>query len=68
MKREGFEKRFEKTFGEGRNQENEKAASEEKNVEMVEEVSRRETQFDEWEKMSHEPLKRQREDRGLNLF
>ena len=59
---------LEKIFGEESSQEIAKASTEEKIVERIEDMARRETQFDEWEKMRKEAEKRQREDRRLNLF
>ena len=35
---------------------------------MVEEISRREDKYDEWESMRKESKRRQREDRKLNAF
>ena len=40
----------------------------EKIVERIDDVSKTEQQFEEWETMRHEAKKRQREDRRLNLF
>ena len=37
-------------------------------MERVEEMSKRETQLEEWETMRKETKRRQREDRRLNLF
>ena len=68
MRKEEIEKSLEKIFGEGSSQEIAKASTEEKIVERIEDMARRETQFDEWEKMRKEAEKRQREDRRMNLF
>ena len=37
-------------------------------MERIEELAKREQQFDEWEKMRSESKRRQREDRRLNVF
>ena len=68
MRKEDIEKRLEKIFGVGNGQEIEKATSKEKIVERIEVMSRREAQFDEWEKMRQEAKRRQLEDRRLNIF
>ena len=68
MRKEEIEKSLEKIFGEGSSREVEKATSKEKVVELIEEMTKRETQLDEWEKMMQEVKKRQRDDRRLNLF
>ena len=49
-----IEKRLEKIFGAGSSQEIETATSKEKIVERIEEMSKREEQFDEWEKIRKE--------------
>ena len=68
MRIDEIEKSMEKILGEGSGREIEKATTEEKIVERNEDMSRRETQFNEKEKMREEAKKRQREDRRLNLF
>ena len=61
-------RRFEDIFGKGSGQEIENEATNESIVMRIEEVAKREAQFDEWEKMRHDAKRRQREDRRLNLF
>ena len=68
MKKDEIEKRLETIFGIGSGQEIETATTKEKTVERIEELSKREQQLDEWERMKKEAKKRQREDRSLNLF
>ena len=46
----------------------EKAATNEKIIERIEEMSKTEEQFERWEKMRKESKMRQRDDRRLNLF
>ena len=46
----------------------EKAKTKENIAERIVELSKREQQFEEWEKMRQEAKRRQREDRRLNLF
>ena len=61
-------RKMEQIFGKGSSRELENAVSKEKIVERIEEISKRETQFDIWERMREESKRRQREDRRLNLF
>ena len=68
MRKEEIEKRLEKMFGKGSSQDIEKATSKDKIVERIEDMSKREAQFDEWEKMRQEVKRRQREDRRLKIF
>ena len=68
MRKDEIENRLEKIFGVGSSQEIEKATTKEKIVERIEEMSKREEQFDEWEKMRQGAKRRQREDRRMNLF
>ena len=68
MKMQDIAMKLEEIFGKGSSQELEKETSREKIIERIEEISRREAQFDEWEKMRQEAKKRQREDKRLNLF
>ena len=63
-----IEARLEEIFGEGSSQEIGHATTKEKIVERIEELSKREQQLDEWEKMRKESKRRQREDRRLNVF
>ena len=59
---------MDKFFGTGSSQEIRNASTEEKIVERIEEVAKREAQYDEWEKMRQVAKRRQREDRILNIF
>ena len=68
MKKEEIERRFDEIFGRGSSQEIEKATTNEKIVERIEDMSRTEEQFEEWEKMRQDAKRRQREDRRLNVF
>ena len=67
MRKEENWKRLEEIFGNGSKQEIEKATTNEKIIERIEELSRREEQLEELEKMRHD-ARRQREDRRLNVF
>ena len=60
--------RLEEIFGNGSGDEIEKSTTTEKIVERIEELSKREAQFEEWETMKGESRRRQREDRRLNAF
>ena len=55
-------------FGKGSAQEIGAATTKEKIAERIEELSKRERQLDEWEKMRQDAKRRQKEDRRLNLF
>ena len=55
-------------FGRGSSKEIEKATTTEKIIERIEELSKREEQFDKWEQMRQEARRKQREDRRLNIF
>ena len=68
MQKEEIERRFDEIFSRGSSQEIEKATTNEKIVERIEEMSKREDQFEEWEKMRLDAKSRQREDRRLNVF
>ena len=68
MRKEDIEKRLEEIFGRGSSQEIKKAATNEKIVERIEELSKREEQLEVWEKMRNESKRRQREDKRLNTF
>ena len=68
MTKDVIERRLEEIFGKGIRQEIEGAATKEKIAERIEELSKREEQFEEWERMRHEAKQRQREDRRLNVF
>ena len=56
------------TLKKGSGEELERATTNEKIVERIEELSKREEQFETWEKMRLESKRRQREDRRLNVF
>ena len=64
---EEIEGRIEAIFGKGSDSEIGNATTK-KIVERIEELSKREQQLDEWEKMRQDAKRRQREDRRLNLF
>ena len=66
--REEFERKMDEIFGKGSCQEIEGITVREKIAERIEEMSKTEQQFEEWETMRREAKKRQREDRRLNLF
>ena len=68
MNKEEIGRRFEEIFGHGSSQEIENATTVEKILERIEDTSKREEQFELWEKMSQEVKRRQREDRSLNIF
>ena len=68
LRKEEIERRLVCIFGEGSNQEIEEATTIETIVQRIEEMAKRETQFEEWEKMRQEAKRRQREDRRLNVF
>ena len=68
ISKEEIERNIEKMFGKGCKEEIEKVTTIEKIVERVEEMSKRETQFEEWENMRKEARRRQREDRRLDIF
>ena len=68
MSKEEIERRIEAIFGKGSGQEIGAATTKEKIVEKIEEMTKREQQFDQWEKMRQESKRRQREDRRFNLF
>ena len=68
MSKDEVMRRLEEIFGRGSRQEIENATTKEKIVERIEELSKREEQFEVWEKMRQEAKRRQREDRRLNLF
>ena len=68
MKREDIEKRLEEIFGKGSRQEIEKAETNEKIAERIEEMAKREEHFIILERMRRETKVRQLEDRRLNTF
>ena len=68
MKREDIEKRLEEIFGKGSRQEIEKAETNEKIAERIEEMAKREEQFIIWEGMRRETKIMQLEDGRLNTF
>ena len=66
--KEEFKRRLEEIFGKGSSKEIETATTVDKCIERIEDISKREEQFEEWEKMRREKRRRQWEDRRLNLF
>ena len=68
MTNDKIERRLEEIFGKGSRQEIEGATTKEKIAERIEELSKREEQFEEWERMRREAKKSQLDDRRLNLF
>ena len=68
MKREEILKRLDEIFGKGSRQEVENVTTDKQIVEKIEEMSKREEQFDTWEQMRREAKRKQREDRRLNGF
>ena len=68
MRKEEIEERLEEIFGRGSRQEIEKSTTSEKIIERIEELSRREEQLEEWEKMRQDAKRKQRDDRRLNVF
>ena len=68
MTKDDIERSLEAIFGKGRSKEIEEATTKEKIVERIEEMSKREAQFEEWEEMRRQVKKRQRDDRRLNVF
>ena len=68
MAKDEVMRRLEEIFGRGSSQEIEKATTKEKIAERIEEMAKREQQFEVWEKMRQEAKRRQREDRRLNIF
>ena len=57
---------MEEIFGKGSRHEIENVTAREKIVERIEDMSKTEQQYEEWEAMRREEKKRQREDRRLN--
>ena len=68
MSKDDIERSLEAIFGKGSGKEIEEAATKEKIIERIEEMSKREAQFEEWEEMRRQVKKRQRDDRRLNVF
>ena len=68
MSKGEIERRIEAIFGKGSAQEIGDATTKERIVERIEELSKREQQFEEWEKMRQDAKRRQMEDRRINLF
>ena len=68
MRKEEVQKRLEEIFGNGSSVEIEGVTTNEKIVERIRELSKREAQYLVREKMRLDARKRQREDRRLNLF
>ena len=66
--KEVIKRRLEEIFGKGSSKEIETATTVDKCIEIIEIITNREEQFEEWEKMRREVRKRQWEDRRLNLF
>ena len=68
MRREEIVKRLETIFGKGSGQEIDKIDTNEKIAERIEELSKREEQYEKWEKMRQDTKRKQREDRRINIF
>ena len=68
VERQEIERRLESIFGKGSREEIAKATTDVKIVERVMKLSRREEQFEVWEKNEKRIKKRQREDRRMNVF
>ena len=66
--KDDVQRRLEEIFGGGSSQEISNLTTMEEMVERIEELSKREQQFDEWENMRREAKRKQRDDRRLNLF
>lgn len=68
MGKEEIERNVEQVFGKGSKEEIEKVTGVKKIVERIEEMSKREAQLEEWEKMRLEAKRRRREYRRLNVI
>ena len=68
IRREEIGRRLDEIFGNGSGDEINNATTTEKIVERIEELSKRETQFEEWETRRQETRRRQIEDKRLNAF
>ena len=68
MAKDDIERSLEAIFGKGSSKEIEDATTKEKIIERIEEMSKRETQFEEWERMRRAKRRQQREDRRINIF
>ena len=68
IRKEDISRRVELIFRKGSWQEVENATANEKFIERITELSKREEAFDEWEEMRCEAKRRRREDRRLNIF
>lgn len=68
MRKDEIERRHDKTFGKGSSQEITAAMTEERAVKRIEEMAKREEEFDKWETMRKEAKRKQLEDRRLNHF
>ena len=68
MAKDDIERSLEAIFGKGSSKEIEEASTKEKIIERIEEMSKREAQFEEWEMMRREKKRRQREDGRLKIF
>ena len=62
MSKEEIEGRIEEIFGKGSSQEIGNSTTKEKIAERIEELSKREQQLDEWQKMRLDTKRKQRED------
>ena len=68
IEREEIERKIEEMFGKGSHREIENVTTSAKIIERIEDMSKTERQFEEWETMRREEKRRQREDRMINLF
>ena len=68
MRREEIVERLERIFGKGSGQEIETIHSNENIVERIEELSKREEQYEKWEMMRRDAKRRQRTDKRLNAI
>ena len=68
MRKEVVVMRLEGVFGKENGQETERVEANEKIVERIEELSKREEPYDKWEKMRQDMKKKRREDKRLNVF
>ena len=68
MRKVTNEGKLDEIVGKGSHQEVSRAMTNEKIAERIEELSRREEQFEKWETTRKEAKRKQREDRRLNLF
>ena len=68
MSKDDIERSLKAILGKGSSKEIAEATTNQKIVERIEEMSKREVQFEEWEKMRREKKQRHRQDRRLNVF